>query len=268
MDTKFTRFIKAFFVILSFLGLNILIDALTGAFVPLLILSLIDGADGGPVEYMIYALLAGQIVKAICLYFFIKKRKKTFNDKYQSPYIKNEKIDRPLRFVGIGLGTVGFGLMLTNLIMKLLEGTTILDSAKELMQNAFNAQGPVQWIVLIIVIILGAPLVEELLFRGVLFEELARIVSVKTTIILTALIFGLYHFNVLQTPNTIVMGLVLAYVYHKTKSIKAPIIIHATNNLLAIIPFIDQGLTPVGFAIDILFLLIGIYCLKTLRQKA
>lgn len=268
MDTKFTRFIKAFFVILSFLGLNILIDALTGAFVPVLIISLIDGADGGPVEYMIYGLLAGQIVKAICLYFFIKKRKKSFKDKYQSPYIKNEKLEKPIRFVGIGLGTVGFGLMLTNLIMKLLEGSAILESAKELMQNAFNAQGPVQGIVLIIVIIIGAPLVEELLFRGVLFEELAKIVSIKTTIMLTALIFGLYHFNILQTPNTIIMGLVLAYVYHKTKSIKAPIIIHATNNMLATIPIIDQGLTPLGFAIDIVFLLIGLYCLKTLRQKA
>ena len=268
MDTKFTRFIKAFFVILSFLGINILIDALTGAFVPLLILSLIDGADGGPVEYMIYGLLAGQIVKAICLYLFIKKRKKTFKDKYQSPYIKNEKIDKPIRFVGIGLGTVGFGLILTNLIMTGLEGTEILQSALDLMENAFSVQGGLDGLVVILVVIIGAPLVEELLFRGVLFEELANIVSIKTTIILTALIFGLYHFNILQTPNTIIMGLVLAYVYYKTKSIKAPIIVHATNNLLATIPFIDQGLTPIGFAIYIGFLAVGIYSLKTLRETA
>ena len=101
-----------------------------------------------------------------------------------------------------------------------------------------------------------------------LYEELENIVSTKSTIILTALIFGLYHFNVLQTPNTIIMGLVLAYVYHKTKSIKAPIIIHATNNLLATLPFIDQGFTPIGIAIDMVFLLIGMYYLRTLRQKA
>ena len=266
MDTKFTKFIKALFIILSFLAANILIDALTGAFVPILIISFVDGADGGPIDYMIYALLAGQIVKAIFLYFFIKRRKKS--DKYQTNYIKNESLEKPLRFVFIGLGTVGFGLMLTNFLMKFLEGTAILESAKELMQNAFNARGPVQGIVLIIVIIIGAPLVEELLFRGVLFEELSRIVSTKTTIILTALIFGIYHFNILQTPNTIIMGLVLAYVYYKTRSIKAPIIIHATNNLLATMPFIDQGFTIKGFVIYIILLAIGLFSLKTLRQKA
>lgn len=266
MDTKFTKTLKAFFIILSFLAANILIDALTGALVPILIINFIAGADGQPIDYMIYALLAGQVVKAICLYFFIKRRKRS--DKYQGAYIKNEALEKPLSFVCIGLGTVGFGLMLTNFLMKVLEGTAILESAKELMQNAFNAQGAVQGIVLLLVVVVGAPLVEELLFRGVLYEELENIVSTKSTIILTALIFGLYHFNILQTPNTIIMGLVLAYVYHKTKSIKAPIIIHATNNLLATIPIIDQVLTPLGFIIDIVFLLIGIYCLKTLRQKA
>lgn len=64
------------------------------------------------------------------------------------------------------------------------------------------------------------------------------------------------------------MGLVLAYVYYKTRSIKASIIVHATNNILAMIPFLDQGLSPVGICIYTAFLIIGIYSLITLRRNA
>lgn len=268
MDKKPAKFLKAFFIIMSFLAVNILIDALTGALVPMLIASLSGNPASEPMAYVVYGLLAGQIVKALILFFFIKRRKKKLNQEYYTDYIKNEKIEKPLRFVGIGLGTVGFGLILTNLIMIALEGTDILQNAIDLMENAFSGQGTLDGIVVLLVVVVGAPLVEELLFRGVLFEELDRIVSRKTTIILTALIFGIYHFNILQTPNTIVMGLVLAYAYHRTRSIKASIIIHATNNILATIPFIDQGFTPLGIIIYGVFLIIGLYSLRTLRQDA
>ena len=266
MDNKLTKTLKAFFIIMSFLLVNVLIDGLTGAFIPPLVMSITKDEMASLMDYMVYALLAGQVVKAILLYFYIKRRKNTFADKYQRDYIKNEGIENPLRFVGIGLGTVGFGLILTNLIIKALQNTAILENAMELMQNAFSAQNTIQGIVVLFVVIVGAPIVEELLFRGVLFEELNRIVSDKATIILTALMFGIYHFNIIQSPNTFIMGLVLAYVYYKTRSIKAPIIIHATNNLLATMPFIAHGFTLIGFAIYIGFLAVGIYSLKTLRQ--
>src|SRR5699024_11766757 len=60
--------------------------------------------------------------------------------------------------------------------------------------------------------------------------------------------------------------LVLAYVYYKTGTIRAPIIIHATNNILATIPIIDQGLTPLGITINIVLIVIGLYSLITLRK--
>lgn len=268
MDSKLTKTLKAFLIIMSFLLVNILIDALTGAIAPVSIMNLVENPSGNPMDYMVYGLLAGQLVKGVFLYFFIRKRKKTINEKYQIAYIKNERVKKPIKFIGIGLGTVGFGLILTNLTMKILEGTQILENALKLMENAFSSQGALEGVITLLVVVIGAPLVEELLFRGVLFEELNRIVSEKATIILTALIFGLYHFNIIQSPNTFIMGLVLAYVYYKTKSIKAPIIIHATNNLLATMPFIDKGFTPVGIAIYIELLAIGIFSLKTLRQNA
>lgn len=157
--------------------------------------------------------------------------------------------------------------MLTNLITKVFQGSALLKSAFDLMENAFKVNGPLDGIILIFVVVVGAPIVEELLFRGVLFEEVRKETSFKLTIFLTALAFGIYHFNILQTPNTFCMGLVLGYVYYKTRSIKASIIVHATNNILVMIPILDQGLSAIGFIIYAALISIGLYSLKNLNKK-
>lgn len=264
---KFKKIIKTFFIIMSFLLVNVIIDVITGASIPSIIAQVKDGDFLKASGYVIYGVLCGQVVKLAILYFYIKKRDKTFRSKYNRRYISDAKIKDPLTLVGIGIGTIGFGQLLTNLIIKAFAGTEILKSSMDILQNVFNAKGIVDGIVILIVTVIGAPLVEELLFRGVLFEEIRKECSVKTTIFLTALMFGYYHFNIIQTPNTFFMGLVLAYVYYKC-SIRASIIVHATNNILAMIPFLDKGLSPIGICIYTVFLIIGIYSLITLRRKA
>ena len=253
---KFKRGIKTFFIIMAFVLINVLIDALTGAAIPSLIAILMTGDPLNSIDYLAYGLLAGQLAKFSILVFYIEKRNYRALDK---KYIQRGKLAEPIKLVGIGLGTVGFGLTLTNIIMKVFENTELLKAAQDLMENAFSGVGI---LVIFIVAVVGAPIVEELLFRGVLFEEIRNECSIKTTIFLTALVFGIYHFNIIQTPNTFFMGLVLAYVYYKTGTIRAPIIIHATNNILATIPIIDQGLTLLGISINIVFIMVGLYSLR------
>lgn len=265
---KFKKSIKTIFIMISFLLVNVIIDVITGASIPGIIAQIKDGDLLKASSYVIYGVLFGQLVKLTILYFYISKRDKTFRTKYDRRYITDEKITAPLTLVGIGLGTIGFGQLFTNLIIKAFAGTEILKSSMDLLQNVFNAKGLVDGIAILIVTVIGAPLVEELLFRGVLFEELRKEISLKVTIFLTALVFGIYHFNILQSSNAFFLGLVLAYVYYKTRSIKASIIVHATNNMIAMIPFLDQGLSPIGICIHTVFLIIGIYSLITLRQKA
>ena len=254
----FKKSFKAFFIIMAFVLANILIDSLSGGIGP----GLMAMARGGQATtYLIYGVFVGQIIKFIGLIFYVKKRKKTYNEEY----IKNEKIKNPLIYIGIGLGTVGFGHLLVNAILKLFEGSPLITDAFDIFEKAFSANSTIDGFVVIFVVAIGAPIVEEYLFRGALFEELAKICSSKATIFLTALVFGIYHFNIVQTPNTFFMGLVLAYVYYKTRSIKVPIIIHATNNILAMVPILDQGLTPLGASLYIILLIVGI---KALRQIA
>lgn len=264
---KTKRFIKTFLIIIGFLIFNIFIDAIVGLFVPGFISNIKTGNILNSKDFAAYGILAGQILKMIILTFFIKKRNKAFVAKLNRRYIQMEKIDKPIKLVGVGLGTVGFGIMFTNIITKVFAGSELLKSANDLMESVFKVNGPLDGIIIIFAVVFGAPIVEEILFRGVLFEELKKETSLKMTIFLTALVFGIYHFNILQTPNTFFMGLVLAYVYHMERSIKAPIIVHAVNNSLVMVPILDQGLSPIGIVIYVALISIGLYSLKNLNKK-
>ncbi len=261
------RALKIILIIIGFLFFNILIDIIAGSFVPGFVAQTVTGDAQNEKDFAAYGILSGQIAKLIILAVFIKIRDKSFRNNLNRSYIQGEKIGKPIKLVGVGLGTVGFGLLLTNIIMKAFAGTELLQSALDLMENAFKVNGPIDGLILILAVVVGAPVVEELLFRGVLYEEIRKETSLKITMFLTALIFGLYHFNILQTPNTFFMGLVLAYVYHKERSIKASIIVHAVNNSMVMVPILDQGLSPIGIVTYVALISIGLYSLKNLNKK-
>ncbi|WP_353892401.1 CPBP family intramembrane glutamic endopeptidase [Proteinivorax hydrogeniformans] len=116
-------------------------------------------------------------------------------------------------------------------------------------------------VLLFIAVGVAAPLFEEIIFRGLIFDELEGKISLKSVIIIQAVVFGVYHMNIAQGVYTTVMGLFLGLSLVWTGSIWAPILIHAGNNIFSIIignfpleHFIDQ-VTPVGIA----FVLISIF---------
>lgn len=77
---------------------------------------------------------------------------------------------------------------------------------------------------------IAAPIAEELLFRGLLLRSIAPY-GKKLAVIASALLFGLYHANPIQTPYAIPVGLVLGYValeYHVVWAIA----LHLFNNLV------------------------------------
>lgn len=74
------------------------------------------------------------------------------------------------------------------------------------------------------------PIFEELLFRGLVFGELRKISTVKLAIVIQAVLFGVYHMNVVQGSYAFLIGLILGYVCYRSSSIVAPTIIHITIN--------------------------------------
>ena len=95
--------------------------------------------------------------------------------------------------------------------------------------------------------IVSAPILEELLCRGVLFEVLNKRWGVKVSIFVSALFFGLLHFSPANAIVAVFAGLIFGVLYVRTSSLYVTIIIHAINNALAF-ALISFGIDDMSFA--------------------
>jgi membrane protease YdiL (CAAX protease family) len=78
-----------------------------------------------------------------------------------------------------------------------------------------------------------APIFEEVLFRGKLFNLLGRTLQPSQAAMLSALAFGVVHLQPAVIIDGFITGIILSYFYIKCRSILAPIILHAINNTVA-----------------------------------
>ena len=87
-----------------------------------------------------------------------------------------------------------------------------------------------------LMVVIGAPLVEELLFRGFLFSQLKTSkLGINGSIALTSLIWTFIHlqYDLLILVPIFFLGLLLGYLMHKYNSLYLVIIVHAVHNLQA-----------------------------------
>lgn len=77
------------------------------------------------------------------------------------------------------------------------------------------------------------PIIEELVFRGVLYPALRKKVGVQNAILGTSLFFAVIHFNWFQFIPVFGLGVLLAYLYEKTNSLLPSIMLHAMNNAVS-----------------------------------
>jgi uncharacterized protein len=79
-----------------------------------------------------------------------------------------------------------------------------------------------------------APLVEELLFRGLLQNALSKKLPIWAAIGVTAALFGAVHFDYHAFPVLAMMGVVFGILYHVTGSLRVTILAHMINNAAAL----------------------------------
>ena len=85
-----------------------------------------------------------------------------------------------------------------------------------------------------------APFVEELVFRGVLLSGLASRMHIGWAMLVSAIVFGCVHlpdfkFAWYPVPALILLGLVLAWLRVRTRSLWPSITLHAANNFFAVL---------------------------------
>ena len=89
------------------------------------------------------------------------------------------------------------------------------------------------WLVIIAVVIV-APVAEEAFFRGVVFNAWRREAGRRWAFVGSAALFAAIHLSLLSLLPIFVLGLGLAWVYDRTKSLLAPMAMHATVNGISV----------------------------------
>lgn len=84
-----------------------------------------------------------------------------------------------------------------------------------------------------ILMVIAAPILEELIFRGIILDGLLKNNSPTKSIMISSLLFGLVHLNPWQFIAGFIIGIFSGWVYYRTKNLLLSIIIHASANLSA-----------------------------------
>lgn len=133
---------------------------------------------------------------------------------------------------------MGVGLGLTGLLLVQVAAAVVMSAlpgAQPPSQALLEVDGgPLIIVGQVVVAVLLAPIVEELTYRGALFQASRSMFGLVGGIVLSALVFAGVHVEVWASAPAIfgllVLGLWLAAVFHRTGSLVVPIVAHATFN--------------------------------------
>lgn len=134
--------------------------------------------------------------------------------------------------IHIKLGYKGLNPLLIGWCFLLMMAVaTVLEPLYELMPTPDQDFGRGWWAFLAVVVI--APCFEEWICRGQIYGSLRSRYGAVRSMFLSALIFGLMHVQPVPVVNAFVLGLILAFIYHITSTLWAPIMLHTLNNAVA-----------------------------------
>ena len=139
---------------------------------------------------------------------------------------------------GLGVGA-GAQLVLIRVVYLPLEalwpGTFTEDRLTENAQDLVDRAGGASTLLLFAVVVIGAPVVEELFYRGLLQRSLADRVNEGVVLVAVAAVFAAVHFRPIEYPGLFVFGLVLGWAALRTRRLGPAITIHVGFNLTGLL---------------------------------
>ena len=141
------------------------------------------------------------------------------------------RADFDRNFPGWLLALLGGSFLLTLGFEALLQGLQIPYEPEQVIQQQLLAATPLQFWSLAVMACLTAPVLEELLFRRILFA-LLRPLGAIPALGLASLAFGAVHCFLVGLPGLVWMGLIFQLYYLRTRNLAAPMLLHGANNFL------------------------------------
>lgn len=179
----------------------------------------------------------------------------------------------------MGCGAMLIGIILTSFVSMLFP-----TEAKMVSSGLMNELMSDNELLTFAVVALTPAVCEEMLFRGFLFSAFRGRYKIVVSVLLTAVIFGVYHMSIVRFFTTALLGAALAVIVYYSDSIFPAMMMHAINNGIAVLqmyhPDTMENIFPL-FAVEepgimesivvstmgILLLAAGVVMFKILQKK-
>ncbi len=121
------------------------------------------------------------------------------------------------------------GTYICNLLASILTGIIGALKQSDVENVMANLTSSISLPVNLFIVVICAPIMEELLFRKTLIDRTAHF-GEGISILFSGLVFGLFHGNLVQFGYAFLLGVFFGFIYIKTKNIVYPIILHMVIN--------------------------------------
>lgn len=257
-------------ILFIYFAINIGLVAVTGIGITIFNVVVRQTSDIGQIQTQVEALLiplmliGNLLTIGLVMLIFIARK-----DKF-TQYVGFRKI----RVID-GAYILAFGAFFNILVIGLMDLAIIYLPIKRQLEEFESLMEPLMksgFIPIVLAVSISAPLFEEILFRGIIFNDFKKAMPVWLAILTQGLLFGLFHGNWIQGVYATIVGIVLGIVYYKYKSIWAVILLHFSYNTISLL--LDQWLHTNLSITDILVLgmfgsiLFGVVMIRTYNKEA
>ena len=175
-----------------------------------------------PVGYLIIACF--QFISFVGVFIYYHKKTNILKECFKQ---KNSSVTSIL-FILTGIASM---FLLNNFINYYTTFLNLIDIPSSAI--SYNINSKTSYFISIISLCIFPAIGEELIFRGIVVNSL-KTKSKTLAIVLSSIMFSIFHFNLAQLPYPFLFGLVLAIAYLYTNNITVPITMHFFNNFINI----------------------------------
>lgn len=224
-----------FSVVDGFVAVLWLILAQLVVALPAVVIGAIDPEEGGPGLLMV-VIVSQAVGLAGALTWLVLRQRLSWR-------LLGPARPRPRHvLIGVGIGVVGF-VGVNIVILSLLPLVGPVDPPEQQLLEEVTVGG-LTTVLAVFAAVVMAPVLEEVVFRGMLFQALKRRAGLWPAAILSGLLFAAVHVEITQplfSLGLLGLGVVFALGLHRTGSLIVPIVGHAAFNLVVVVIILTGG---------------------------